>query len=423
MSVFGDGSVYDLEFRSTADDAWYSARVVVENDTMTVKLCDFPDSVDEKFNAADFKTPEDVDEFVQRFRQISEQLQDSHCSRLVEGLTVCALFKLKEDDIRFYDAVVEAVHNSKHSFVNEEEECLCTFVLFWQHGPKWGEMTPANIADICLIESSASLDPRVTSFSRMAKEKFEICSRNSSSVSDGGISLSKIGKCDKEKICSTIKPKSSSSQCIIQEESAGQFGSLVGKAEGKVRKICQQDHDRDLGGNYIDMNSIKNPRIHYFILIENIEKDLSPSSIMEFIHKQTSVSPLAYVFPSLSMESYTRGAIVLDCKKELCKINEFLNNPDHIILSSRGRPWVITEKSVKHGTFKMGLGGLMPKSQYEIQNTNIENELRVVHSGTGEFRTAKRLRDLFVEFVDHQHRLHKRLALEEREILQQRLAV
>lgn len=97
------------------------------------------------------------------------------------------------------------------------------------------------------------------------------------------------------------------------------------------------DEDRDIGGVPFNMNKIEEPGNQYYILIDNLEKDLSPRSIVEFIHRQTSVTAEAYVFPSLLAESYARGAIVLDSKRSLEEIYEFLINPDHAIISSTGR--------------------------------------------------------------------------------------
>uniref|UniRef100_A0A5B7AJB6 SAWADEE domain-containing protein n=1 Tax=Davidia involucrata TaxID=16924 RepID=A0A5B7AJB6_DAVIN len=419
-----DFSAYNLEFRCSEDDAWYSVRVVIDGDTLTVKFWNFPEACDERYNVGDFQTLQAVNDFVQKFRPISAQLQDSQCSKVIEGMTVCASFTdslaFNDDDLRFYDAVVEAVHYEKHSFSKEEEECLCAFVLLWQHGPKEGTLTSTNIANICLIQSAAQVDPRVASFSKMAKEKIEISSFKSGLISKGDISSSKGSTCDIENYGSSIKLQSSLSRYGLQEkESIRQFGSPLRTTEGRFNKCHERiDQDQDFGGKSLDIKGMEEISSHHLLLIENLEKDLSASSMMEFIHKQTSISPQAYIFPSLSSESYTRGAIVLDCKKKLKKIYEFLNNPDRIIMSSRGRPWVITEKLLRCGTFKTPLGSLMPESQYKFQNRNIDGELKVVYLGTEEYRTAKRLRDLFMDFVDHQQRLHKRLAMEEKKILQ-----
>ena len=41
------------------------------------------------------------------------------------------------------------------------------------------------------------------------------------------------------------------------------------------------------------------------------------------------------------------------------------------------------------------------------------NNLKVVHSGTKEFKITRNKRDLFLEFSEHQERLRKKFALEE----------
>lgn len=99
----------------------------------------------------------------------------------------------------------------------------------------------------------------------------------------------------------------------------------------------QIDEDRDIGGVPFNMNKVEELGNHHYILIDNLEKDLSPTSVIEFIRKQTSITAEAYVFPSLLAESYTRGAIVLASKRSLEEIYKFLINPDHAIVSSTGR--------------------------------------------------------------------------------------
>lgn len=43
-------------------------------------------------------------------------------------------------------------------------------------------------------------------------------------------------------------------------------------------------------------------------------------------------------------------------------------------------------------------------------------ELKVVKVGTNEYLTAKHMKELFMEFLNHQRRLHQRLAMEEGKI-------
>lgn len=58
--------------------------------------------------------------------------------------------------------------------------------------------------------------------------------------------------------------------------------------------------------------------------------------------------------------------------------------------------------------------------QKKLQNGNagISHELKLAYSGTEEFKKAQLLRDLHTEFTFHLERLHKRLATEEKKILQ-----
>ncbi|XP_058211560.1 uncharacterized protein LOC131323733 [Rhododendron vialii] len=90
----------DLEFRSSLDDAWYTARVVLEESTNTlvVEFDNFYNWNDKRFSATGFPSAKAVDEFLGRVRPLSQQLQDDQCSRVFEGMTVCALFKFENDE-------------------------------------------------------------------------------------------------------------------------------------------------------------------------------------------------------------------------------------------------------------------------------------------------------------------------------------
>lgn len=84
-------------------------------------------------------------------------------------------------------------------------------------------------------------------------------------------------------------------------------------------------HDMDIGG------------VPHMIFVENLEKGISSFTIMAFIYQQLSISCQAFVLPSKPSEVYTRGIIMLNRKKNLDKLSEFLGSPDRIIISSRGR--------------------------------------------------------------------------------------
>lgn len=73
------------------------------------------------------------------------------------------------------------------------------------------------------------------------------------------------------------------------------------------------------------------------ILITNIDKELCPLTITEFLRRHTSVSARVVIFPSFSMEVYTKGAIMVNSTREFQELCDFLNNPNRIITSSTGR--------------------------------------------------------------------------------------
>lgn len=90
---------------------------------------------------------------------------------------------------------------------------------------------------------------------------------------------------------------------------------------------ANQDQDKDLGGETLN---------NHFILIGNLERNLSPSSIRELIYRHTFILTQAFILPSPSTP-FARAVIVLDCKKKHEKVYQFLDNPDHFIVSMRGR--------------------------------------------------------------------------------------
>ncbi|KAJ8748188.1 hypothetical protein K2173_000596 [Erythroxylum novogranatense] len=402
-------SVFNVELRWHEDDAWYSVRTLLDGDELTVKFQNFSELEDVVLYANRFSSLEKLQQLKNRFRPISAQLQDNQCSKVLPGSFVCASHSFNDLDIRFYDAVVDDVFRKDHSFEKGEEECLCTFILVWQHGPLAGFVANKKIENVCLVESTETLDPTVSTFFEIAMKKLNIahmhCKDGSPSCTDVTLSHKSSTLCKTPKsIFGNRKGARRSSVKVQPLESADQIETYSGK------DIKEDAEETDMGG--ADDQSI--------LLIDNLDKDLLPSSIVEFIHAHTSISVRAYISPSLPSETYTKGAIMLDCKKNLESLNKFLDSPNHIIVSCRGRPLVVAEKLSGHNMFKIPSWSLMLKFETHLphRTTGINNDLRVVYPESDEYGTVKRLRDLFMEFTEHQHRLHKRLALEERKILQ-----
>ncbi|XP_057985150.1 uncharacterized protein LOC131169806 [Hevea brasiliensis] len=405
-------SEYDVEYRSKTDDAWYSVRTLLSGEKLTVKYYNFCDVYDDVFEPQDFKTVEEIEEFKKRFRSLSVQLQDSECRKVAEGTVVCVSHFFSDFDVRFYDAVVDGVIYKDHSFVNGEERCMCTFVVIWEHGPIFGCLANKKVENICVIQSNTQLDPKVAKFSKIVMDRLESAAYEPNLPSSCGTPHEDIASLP-------VKLDSTFSHRFSQETNCASQSTSNRWASKEIERICNRTQriteETDIGG-------IDN---HYVVLIDNLEKDLSPSTIMEFIHRQTSISVRAFVFPSLSSETYTNGAVVLDFEKDLQNLCEFLDSADHIITSQRGRPWVVAGKLSGQDTNVMPPGIMIPKYQNNFQHEKrgISNDLKVVYYGSEEYRIAKQLRDLFMEFSEHQQRLHKRLALEEQKILQRSLTL
>ncbi|XP_019194060.1 PREDICTED: uncharacterized protein LOC109188036 isoform X2 [Ipomoea nil] len=394
-----------LEYRARDDDAWYSVHVAVKGDTLTIQFQGLQET--DKFVASNFESEEDIDGVVQRFREVSPQLQDNECGRVTEGSLVCAAcHDSYRDDMRYYDALVEAVHRKKHSLVNGQEECLCEFVLSWTHGPKEGLFTIAGVASICTIKDDCQVDQQIASFSKLAKDKLQVSSRKSTAIPRNKVSALKGSVLAKGGSHLSIDQKATSSQDI-------QNGWKLDDGKGETKRTmsnhdANQDQDKDLGGE--TLNS-------HFILIGNLERTLSPSSIREFIYRHTFISPQAYILLS-SSTPFARAVIVLDCKKQHEKVYRFLDNPDHFVVSMRGRPWVVIESVSKHGMHRTSLGSVVRKIQEKHDDIYLDNELMVVRSGTEAYKCAQQLRDLFMELHNHEKQLYRRFVEEEMRILQ-----
>jgi hypothetical protein len=105
---------YMLDFRSTVDDAWYSAIVQLEGEEsdhiiLRVMFLNFSSSFDETFGADSFRDEREVEEVKKRFRPPAVQLQDWQCMSVVRGTRVLTAAALEDGEFKFYDAIVASV--------------------------------------------------------------------------------------------------------------------------------------------------------------------------------------------------------------------------------------------------------------------------------------------------------------------------
>lgn len=106
----------------------------------------------------------------------------------------------------------------------------------------------------------------------------------------------------------------------------------------KISKYDQcTNQDEDMGPKSGNTKDLVTADGHFFIFINNLEKDLTPSLIKSFIYEKTTILPEVYVFPSQLTDPFARGAIMVDSQTKAQTIHEYLDSPNHFIVSSRGR--------------------------------------------------------------------------------------
>lgn len=109
--------------------------------------------------------------------------------------------------------------------------------------------------------------------------------------------------------------------------------------------MCDEDEDVDLGGGEIQQpwsHSIStldpsSTEKFFYVYVENLEIDILPENIVDFLYKHTSVLSQAVVFPLYCTTFFTRVVISTITMDEIMKIIKFIHNPSHIIVSTRGR--------------------------------------------------------------------------------------
>ncbi|KAI3915209.1 hypothetical protein MKX01_035468 [Papaver californicum] len=418
-----------LDFRSIHDDAWFTVGKLVlskRNTILTVRFAEFDEDEDEDFNVKDFKTVKELDEFVNRFRPACVQLQDEECGDLSRGSNVCALLEEGEKDHKFYNGVVESVHREPHTRKGGEESCSCTFVVGWLEGPRENCTEQVGLERLCKLQPGSPLfDHALLHFTKKSRAQLDLVSNDiqlpakkvKEVLSRGQRRSSKLSvKSAVAKSDSTLA-KSFEQSCGVHTNS--KEATLVEKmfqvnyeacGGNSVMKVEGAGKDTGLGGISMIpevLNKVDGP---YHILIENLEKDLEPLMIMSFLFNYFSINCRAFVFPSLSSDPSTRGIIVADTKEMINKLLNYLHNPDQLIVSSRGRPWVTSDVEPREGTFGNLWAGV------EVLRGP---ELRAVSRGTDEFRIGKQLVEIFTNSANRLQRFHKSVTSEEEMLLLQ----
>ncbi|PKA49873.1 hypothetical protein AXF42_Ash004415 [Apostasia shenzhenica] len=345
-----------IDYRCPQDDAWYNVRLQLRGgDKLRIMFCDFSEGCDELYGADAFDDEESLEAFLHRFRSRSLQLQDRGCDRVVKGILVCASCHLAKDEVRFYDALVLSVNPSIHSL--QEGDCRCRFELLWQHGPLNGQKALAGIEHICLLQpQGTNTNLTLKKFIDIVKGKLKIKVHASepkpihcaSDVAQNSIpeSARDVSTPSTTSHCSEYMPgcttKRSKEQHHLASNSLDTRYSKVKhklKNSGRGRNSGEDvsEGDFDMGGESLHHEILKKKASCYFFTIDNMEKDLSPFKLMQFIHEYLGIPCSTFVCPSAAHEFCTRGFILVDKKVHASKIMDFLLNTEYIIVSSRGR--------------------------------------------------------------------------------------
>ncbi|XP_076884279.1 protein SAWADEE HOMEODOMAIN HOMOLOG 2-like isoform X2 [Bidens hawaiensis] len=164
-----DGVDYNLDYRWKADDAWYTCAAILEHGSrLRIKFKDTVQSYfDEIYSVADFNTHREIEQFLSRFRTVSEPVEDNECSRVLEGMKICAIYRNK-DEALYYDATVDAVQYVEHT----PDKCICSYLLCWQHGPGEGTLTETSIEDMCFIVHG-NIHPDIAEFANLVKQQLK----------------------------------------------------------------------------------------------------------------------------------------------------------------------------------------------------------------------------------------------------------
>ncbi|CAI0383419.1 unnamed protein product [Linum tenue] len=392
---------YNLEFHAPSDDAWYSVRAIFngKKKELTVKFENFGDGEDLVFKPDRFVTACDLEEFEARFRPVSHQLQDWECREAKKGMLVCVSHSADGLDNRFYDATIEEVIHKDHSVVNGEEVCSCAFVVVWKHGPAKHLLHRKKIESICIVQSVSELDPAVASFLEVARQEIE------------------GGACFKAPPFSTHEfspgerkgsQRSASGMWFMQGDDEFKVGTQEGLDVGELPLLeTSDDDDPHMGGRYA-------------LLVDNLEKGISPSEIVQFIHRETSVLVEAHISSSFFYETCTKAAIVVDSKRNFHEVCNLLDSPDHLVISQTGRPLVITEKSLPLSTYRITTQTNYTQIRKWLHGSKEQEKhvLRIATPALEEYRRAKQLKDLLTEFASHQKCLFQTLSKKENEIKQ-----
>ncbi|CAN0927249.1 hypothetical protein LINGRAHAP2_LOCUS35788 [Linum grandiflorum] len=126
--------------------------------------------------------------------------------------------------------------------------------------------------------------------------------------------------------------------CVVQSDSEPD------PALARFLELVRQQNEESSG----DDLDVGGP---YAVLIENLEKGISPATIEQFIKEQISVLVEVHALGSLSYGTSMKAFITVDSENKYHRLCNFLDSPAHFVTSWTGRPLVVTDKSFGCGPY------------------------------------------------------------------------
>ncbi|KAH9331415.1 hypothetical protein KI387_003523, partial [Taxus chinensis] len=139
-------------------------------------------------------------------------------------------------------------------------------------------------------------------------------------------------------ISAACKLEGYGSECNSLERAAGQISMDAG--HGPRREKKSKDQHNIFSSSHV-------------ILLENLEKDVTPSDVLGVIRQAGVDFVKVYISPPQSFEKFTSGIVCFEDQESYQKVSAYLGNENVIIASSKGRPWVVidTENGLSSGSY------------------------------------------------------------------------
>lgn len=209
--------------------------------------------------------------------------------------------------------------------------CDCRFILIWQHGPLVGQKTSVSVQQICVVPSRSPHNPTLDYF-------LSIVSAGQTETTT--TSEEHRSKKNDERTMDHSQPKDTvkrpSNHMKFERPQPMDLKRPL-KSVGLKRPPQPSDvlspKPKNNGGTY------------YFLWVDNLEKDVSHITISDYLYEQTSI-PCHVQLSNCSVPTMCYGGrIIVKNERHAKKLLNFLLDPAHIVISSRGRsvvPYCLT---------------------------------------------------------------------------------